>query len=60
VSTRAGAARARILFANGLYRQLVALANAGQAAWRLTDAQKAHEYVIAPALTDTVPAALRP
>jgi hypothetical protein len=49
VSTRAGATRARILFANGLYRQLVALANAGQAAWRLTDAQKAHEYVIDPA-----------
>jgi hypothetical protein len=49
VSTRAGATRTRILFANGLYRQLVALANAGQAAWRLTDAQKAHEYVIDPA-----------
>lgn len=50
VSTRAGATRARLLFGNGLYRQLVALANAGQAAWRLTDAQKAHEYVIAPGL----------
>jgi len=49
VSTRAGATRARILFANQLYRQLVAIANAGQAAWRLTDAQKAHEYVIDPA-----------
>ena len=49
VSTRAGATRARLLFANGLYRQLVALANAGESAWRLTDAQKAHEYVIAPA-----------
>ena len=48
VSTRAGATRARILFANQLYRQLVAIANAGQAAWRLTDAQKAHEYVIDP------------
>lgn len=48
VSTRAGATRARLLFANGLYRQLVAIANAGQTAWRLTDAQKAHEYVIAP------------
>ena len=48
VSTRAGATRARLLFANGLYRQLVALANAGQATWRLTDAQKAHEYVIDP------------
>ncbi len=60
VSTRAGATRARILFANGLYRQLVAIANAGQAAWRLTDAQKAHEYVIEAALTDNVPAALRP
>ena len=49
MSTRAGATRARLLFANGLYRQLVALANAGESAWRLTDAQKAHEYVIAPA-----------
>ena len=39
---------ARLLFANGLYRQLVALANAGQATWRLTDAQKAHEYVFDP------------
>ena len=46
VSTRAGATRARLLFANALYRQLVAIANAGQATWRLTDAQKAHEYVI--------------
>ncbi|MBF9221787.1 hypothetical protein [Hymenobacter ruricola] len=55
VSTRAGATRARIVFANGLYRQLVAIANAGQAAWRLTDAQKAHEYVVDPA-GDTGPA----
>ena len=39
---------ARLLLANGLYRQLVALANAGQATWRLTDAQKAHEYVFDP------------
>lgn len=60
VSTRAGATRARILFANGLYRQLVAIANAGQAAWRLTDAQKAHEYVIEAAPTDTAPAAPQP
>ncbi len=60
VSTRAGATRARLLFANGLYRQLVTIANAGQAAWRLTDAQKAHEYVIDPAVaraTAVVPAA---
>lgn len=58
VSTRAGATRARILFANGLYRQLVALANAGQATWRLTNAQKAHEYVIdaTPAATASVAA----
>ena len=56
VSTRAGATRARLLFANGLYRQLVALANAGQAAWRLTDAQKAHEYVIDPAGSSAAPA----
>ena len=55
VSTRAGAARARILFANGLYRQLVGLANAGQAAWRLTDAQKAKEYVIDPVVHHEVP-----
>ena len=61
VSTRAGATRARILFGNGLYRQLVAIANAGESTWRLTDAQKAHEYVIdaAPgaAATPPVPAA---
>ena len=41
--------RARILFANGLYRQLVGIANAGESTWRLTNAQKAHEYVIDPA-----------
>lgn len=41
--------------ANGLYRQLVALANAGQAAWRLTDAQKAHEYVIDPTVASAEP-----
>ena len=57
VSTRAGATRARLLFANGLYRQLVALANAGQAAWRLTDAQKAHEYVIDPGVVRATPRA---
>ena len=55
VSTRAGATRARLLFANGLYRQLVALANAGQATWRLTDAQKAHEYVIDPGVVSATP-----
>ncbi len=55
VSTRAGATRARIVFANGLYRQLVALANAGQATWRLSNAQKAHEYVL-----DATPAAAVP
>ena len=55
VSTRAGATRARLLFANGLYRQLVALANAGQATWRLTDAQKAHEYVIDPGVASATP-----
>ncbi|WP_210519074.1 hypothetical protein [Hymenobacter terricola] len=60
VSTRAGATRARIVFANGLYRQLVALANAGQAAWRLADAQKAHEYVIDAAPADTAPVAAKP
>jgi hypothetical protein len=47
--------RARLLFANGLYRQLVALANAGQATWRLTDAQKAHEYVIDPGVVSAKP-----
>ena len=55
VSTRAGATRARLLFANGLYRQLVGLANAGQAAWRLTDAQKAKEYVIDPTVHSEAP-----
>ena len=60
VSTRAGATRARILAGNGLYRQLVALANAGQAAWRLTDAQKAHEYVIDPAGTSAAPVVPKP
>ena len=62
VSTRAGATRARIIFANGLYHQLVALANAGQAAWRLTDAQKAHEYVIeaAPAASAPMPGLAKP
>lgn len=59
VSTRAGATRARLLFANDLYRQLVAIANAGQAAWRLTDAQKAHEYVINSGGADTPLAALK-
>lgn len=47
--------RARLLFANGLSRQLVALANAGQATWRLTDAQKAHEYVIDPGVASAKP-----
>lgn len=60
VSTRAGATRARIVFANGLYRQLVALANAGQAAWRLNDAQKAHEYVLDAAPAATAPVAAKP
>ncbi len=60
VSTRAGATRARLLFGNGLYRQLVALANAGQAAWRLTDAQKAHEYVIDPTRASAAPVVPKP
>jgi hypothetical protein len=60
VSTRAGATRARILFANGLYRQLMGIANAGQASWRLTDAQKAHEYVIEAAPADTAPVVPKP
>lgn len=60
VSTRAGATRARILFANGLYRQLVAIGNAGQAAWRLSDAQKAHEYVIEAAPAPAAPVVPKP
>ncbi|MCA8832132.1 hypothetical protein [Hymenobacter pini] len=45
-STRAGATRARILFGNGLYRQLVQLCATGEAYWRMTDATKAAEYVV--------------
>ncbi|RSK42967.1 hypothetical protein [Hymenobacter perfusus] len=45
-STRTGATRARILFANGLYQQLVRLCAAGEAYWKLTDATKAAEYVV--------------
>lgn len=45
-STRSGATRARILFGNGLYRQLVQLCAAGDSLWRLTDANKASEYVV--------------
>ncbi|TGE20285.1 hypothetical protein E5K00_19960 [Hymenobacter aquaticus] len=51
-NTRAGATRARLLFANGLYRQLVQLCAAGDSYWRLTDAAKAREYVV-----DAAPAA---
>ncbi|RTQ53460.1 hypothetical protein EJV47_01600 [Hymenobacter gummosus] len=47
-STRSGATRARILFGNGLYRQLVQLCAAGDSYWKLTDATKAREYVVAP------------
>lgn len=45
-STRTGATRARLLFANGLYQQLVRLCAAGEAYWKLTDATKAAEYVV--------------
>ena len=58
-STRSGATRARVLFGNGLYRQLVQLCAAGDSYWKLTDATKAREYVVdaAPA---AAPAAPRP
>ncbi|SHL24609.1 hypothetical protein [Hymenobacter psychrotolerans] len=55
-STRAGATRARILFANGLYRQLVQLCAIGEAYWKLTDATKAAEYVVHPTVAPAVPA----
>lgn len=45
-STRSGATRARVLFGNGLYRQLVQLCAAGDSYWELTDATKAGEYVV--------------
>lgn len=45
-STRTGATRARLLFANGLYQQLVRLCAAGESYWKLTDAAKAAEYVV--------------
>jgi len=45
-STRTGATQARILFANGLYQQLVRLCAAGESYWKLTDAAKAAEYVV--------------
>lgn len=54
-STRSGATRARILFANGLYRQLVQLCAAGNAYWRLTDATKAAEYVVGSAAATPPP-----
>ncbi|GAA3952717.1 hypothetical protein [Hymenobacter algoricola] len=47
-NTRSGATRARILFANGLYRQLVQLCAAGESVWKLTDATRAREYVVDP------------
>ncbi|PJJ48796.1 hypothetical protein [Hymenobacter chitinivorans] len=50
-NTRSGATRARVLFANGLYRQLVQLCAAGESYWKLTDATRAREYVV-----DTTPA----
>jgi hypothetical protein len=50
-STRAGATRARILFGNGLYRQLVQLCAAGDSCWKLTDATRAGEYVVSAAST---------
>jgi hypothetical protein len=56
-STRSGATRARVLFANGLYRQLAQLCATGEAYWQLTDATKAAEYVINPTVAKTVPAA---
>ncbi|MCB2378898.1 hypothetical protein LGH70_14950 [Hymenobacter sp. BT635] len=45
-NTRSGATRARVLFGNGLYRQLVQLCAAGSSYWKLTDATKAREYVV--------------
>jgi hypothetical protein len=48
-NTRSGATRARILFANGLYRQLVQLCAAGESLWKLTDADKARQYIVDPA-----------
>lgn len=55
-STRSGATRARVLFANGLYRQLAQLCATGEAYWQLTDATKAREYVINPTVAKAVPA----
>lgn len=55
-STRSGATRARVLFANGLYRQLAQLCATGEAYWQLTDATKAAEYVVNPAVTKAAPA----
>ncbi|MFD2783848.1 hypothetical protein [Hymenobacter rubripertinctus] len=49
-STRSGATRARVLFANGLYRQLAQLCATGEAYWQLTDASKAADYIINPTL----------
>jgi hypothetical protein len=57
-NTRTGATRARILFANGLYRQLVQLCAAGTSCWQLTDAAKAREYVVDPVAA--VPAVPKP
>jgi hypothetical protein len=45
-NTRSGATRARVLFGNGLYRQLVQFCAAGNSYWKLTDATKAREYVV--------------
>ncbi|MCB2409537.1 hypothetical protein [Hymenobacter lucidus] len=56
-NTRSGATRARLLFANGLYRQLVQLCAAGDSLWKLTDATKAHEYVVDAAAAPAAPAA---
>lgn len=59
-STRSGATRARILFGNGLYRQLVQLCAAGDSLWKLTDADKAAQYVVGPAAVETKPGPMLP
>ncbi|RYU83802.1 hypothetical protein [Hymenobacter persicinus] len=59
-NTRSGATRARLLFANGLYRQLVQLCAAGTSVWQLTDAAKAREYVVDPAAVAARPVPPKP
>ncbi|WP_400190200.1 hypothetical protein [Hymenobacter sp. B81] len=47
-NARRVATQTRIVFANGLYRQLVQLCAAGESVYKLTDAARARDYVIDP------------